>query len=105
MKRSNKNLFNLLPFSRLMHPADASTLLRNMQQVIELTGRAWCGVSLTERGTVTRNRVNLKRSTPNPFPSIPLKPFREVGGKPLTELSLGCFPSFFHAKKTGGNPQ
>ena len=35
----------------VMHHADAPTLLRQMTQVVETIGRAWCGASLTERGS------------------------------------------------------
>ena len=61
-----KNLKPLLcsnPLSEVVHQPGASTPLRETTKNVAMIGRAWCGESLTERGSVTHNIYNRQHST------------------------------------------
>ena len=105
MSRLNQN-----PFSRVMHPADASTLLRNIQQVVEIISRAWCGVSLTERGSVTVFDTFWQRSTMTHShrSALPVKHISRISQclffpLTLTPSALNLFPSIPRIKMRGGH--
>jgi len=63
MNSSKTNPFFFSPFSEVMHRGDASTSLRKSAQNVTNSGRAWCGDSLTERGSVTHLTYKQQHST------------------------------------------
>lgn len=87
MIKSHKN-----PFSRVMHQPDASTLLRHIHQVVETIGRAGCGDSLTERGSIARLGTFWQRSTMTHFHRSALPAQTLVQPKQYPFVSLNPYP-------------